>query len=322
MTAPPPVALEPFEEVVASAPQVMVGVRSRRGPHVTPELFALASGRIWCLTAATTLKVKVLDGGGPVAVAATTKDGRSALAIGRATVLDPARPIRNLGSLVTSLTSPVAVGRFAARNAAELTGTVVDLLQGKLGGPLPPRRVVVCIEPTAYAVVDGGAVSTSAGWERDASGGAHASAARRADGASDDGGEDDEPDTVLRDLADVDGVPEALRSLTDDGPAFVGFLTNAGAPLVLPAAWEAASRRARVASGLIGLTGASPSSPACVTRDRWVGFGPSGKLGVMLRGRGTVAEEAEPGTIDFELTGAAYWHGIETGRVTDERAPS
>lgn len=295
------VMLSGATDVLEAADAITVGVLTKRGPHTTPELFAVAGGRLWCLTAATTLKAKLLAEGGPVAFAATA-GARAAVGIGRAIVVDPAHPVRNLRSFGVSLAAPGAVGHFVVRNAAELTGAAFDLLAGRLGGPIPPRRVVLSIEPYAVAAVDGVSIVEERGWT----------------GTADAVDETHPPGNGDTDL--LDEVPDGIRELAADGPAAVGWTTASGGPLVLPARWDATRCRAEVPAALFELVGAASRSRASVTRDHWTGFGPTGKQGLMLCGDGVASAGGDATVLTVEVDSVAYWDGIETRHVTDELA--
>jgi hypothetical protein len=291
--------------VLGEAHHLVVGILTRRGPHVTPELFVVSAGRLWCLVAASTLKARRLAGGGQVAVAASSGP-RHLLATGRATVVDPTHPVRNLRDVRTSVAAPGAVGQFALRNAAELAGAALDLFTGRLGGPLPPHRVALCIEPTAATVFDEGAGARddppwSSAPEPDV----------RAHDGPDATGDDDPAEEV------VEAVPDDLRALATDGPAAVGWTTAGGHPLVLPCRWAAERRELRVPEHAFAVTRAASTSRAAVMRDCWTGLGPSGKQGVMIRGDGTV-QTADDGVVTIGLVpdSVISWDGIATETTT------
>jgi hypothetical protein len=284
------------DHVLERASQLMVGIVSARGPHVTPELFTVAAGRVWCLTAASSLKARALAKGGAVAVAASA-DGSSVVGVGRCVVLDAAHPLRNLRNLEASLTTPLAVGQYALDNAGELVGSVVDLFSGRLGGPVPPRRVVLGIDLVATAVLQDDVVVERTVWEG-------------ADGTGDPGV------PPASDLDLLDDIPEGLRALAADGPAWVGWTTASGQPLVAPCRWEADASRVVLPGAVLDELGGARRSRACVTRETWTGLGPSGKQGVMLRGDG-VATAAQGGAVlDIDVDGVTYWDGVQTGRAT------
>lgn len=288
-------------QVLDGADDLAVTVLAKAGPHTTPELFTVAFGRVWCLTAATTLKAKLLQGGGTVAFLAT-HGSRSVIGLGSASVVDLNSPMQNLRTLRASVTAPAAVGRFVVENAAELSGALLDLFAGRLGSPLPPRRVALCLEPRAMAVLDDSReVAEAGGWIRR-------------------GEVQDRADAAAPELDVLDGVPGEVRDLAQSGPAALGWTTSAGDPLCLPGHWSAESGDLTVPSRLFELTGAARSSAASITRDKWTGFGPSGKQGLMLRGTGTASEAGGDTRIAVDVTGVAYWDGVETGSVSDGRS--
>ncbi|HUR76862.1 MAG TPA: hypothetical protein VMZ22_02865 [Acidimicrobiales bacterium] len=276
-----------FVETLARADQIMVGIATKHGPHVTPELFTVSSDRVWCMTAATTLKARALAKGGRVAIAARTRDGL-AIGTGTAIVIDPLHPTKTTSGIADAARSPAAVSRFVLDNAAELSGAVSDFVGGRLGQALPPHRVVLCIELKATAL--GGDDFAPVDWN----------AREPSDAAS-----SPEVEELL------DDVPVGLRDLAGSGQAFLGWLTDGGQPLVLPVDWDLAEHRATVPPELLQLTGAATSSRAAITRDDWTGYGPTGKQGLMLRGDGRVGDDAA--SVEIGIDGATYWDGVETG---------
>lgn len=279
-----------LDDLFAGAPQIYVGVVSKGHPHVTPELFATDRGRLWILTAAVTHKVKVLADDTRVAFLASSEGGH-VVGIGRASVLDAMKP-SSFGDPMEVLRSAVGAARMVGRNAAELSGAALDALTGKLGGPLPPHRVVIEIEPTALAARDAGGTRSWGCWAPQPGAPAATSGAT--------------PD--LDDAA----APENLRDLLEDGPAALGWLAGDGHPLVLPARWERETSSAQVATDVFTLCGASNESPAAVTRDKWSGLGPTGKQGVMLRGDGNTNTNDAHTRATVAVDRITYWDGIET----------
>ncbi len=284
--------LTAVDELLAGATQIYVGVLSRGKPHVTPELLATSGGRLWCLTAAVTLKAKILAVDERVAFMASVA-GVDVVGLGRASIVDLGTP-SSLTDVAAVARSAVGTASFALRNAAELSGAAVDALTGKLGGPLPPRRVALSIEPIAVAVVSAEGVRAVGEWESGA-------------GSTSDAAEafpDDLEDTLA---------PEAVRDLIDDGPAALGWLSASGHPLVLPAQWQRATSSARVNATLFERCGAADVAPAAVTRDKWTGYGPTGKQGLMLRGDGNASSDGAQVSAGVAVDRVTYWDGVETG---------
>lgn len=279
--------------VLDDAAQLYVAIRTRSGPHVTPELFTVSDGRILCLTSATTLKAKLVRND-PVASIVARAGTSAVVVVGSVEVLDPLSPATAISSPRLIAAAPVGVWRFVRDNARELTGAAVDLIAGRLGGPLPPRRVIVAVIPTAVALVDGDTLTSASGW-----GGAALAAPT---------GEPDEGEEEV-DLTDA---PDHLASLAVAGPAVVGWLRQDGTPLALPVAWDPDTTTARVPTSLFETCGAEAESPACVTFDTWTGFGPSGKRGLMLRGTGTATVGGATTSLALDVRRATHWDGIET----------
>ncbi|GAC1307980.1 MAG: hypothetical protein NVSMB16_04250 [Acidimicrobiales bacterium] len=279
------------------ADQVYIGIMTKSGPHVTPDLFTVHDGRLWCMSAATTLKSRLLRKDARAAVLAVV--GAEAVVVaGEADVLDPARPGDVIGRPLAAASAALGATKFVAGNAAELTGAVAAALQGKLGDPLiPPHRVLISFDQHSVAVVGGGSTEAE-GW------GAHGGDGLpvRRDG-------DDEPATVTDD--DDDAVPLPDR-LAHSDRAVVGWVATDGRPLVLPAAWDHRRCVATVDRSLFEAVGGSPEGPACVTFDAWTGYGPLGKQGVMLRGQGSASAGAEGTELKMAFERATYWDGIET----------
>jgi hypothetical protein len=283
-------------DALGRAPHLAVALLTARGPHCTPELFVVSAGRLWCLTAANTLKARLLEGGGEVAFVASA-GGQSVVGLGAALVIDAARPLQNLRQPRAAAASPLAVGRFGSRNAFELAGAALDLLTGKLGRPLPPRRVAICIEPTSTAVVTGGVLAESTGWP---GGNLHRTPVPTSARTEVETGD------LIEDL------PADLRALAAAGPAVIATTDASGGVVALPSVWDGSST-ATTPSAVFDLVGASLRSPLAVMRDEWTGYGPSGKQGLMLRGQGVSRRKAAETTIQVAVAGVTYWDGVRTG---------
>ena len=139
--------------LLAEGRQVHVAVPSKRGPHVTPELYAWHGDRLWFAAASSTLKAKVL-GRRPEAGAVVTGHGRSVVLRGpvdRFDLLDPLG-IARLASDVGR--AGLALGAYAVRNAPDLLAFLRDTATGRLGSRIPPRRILFALEPTAAACIE------------------------------------------------------------------------------------------------------------------------------------------------------------------------
>src|SRR5687768_13743015 len=115
------VDLDDLIPALRGAEHLYVGVLTKSGPHVTPELFTTSGGRLLCITAASTVKVKVLVRDPSVAVAAIS-GGVHLAARGTVEILDPASPASALESPGLAARAPLGMARYVRDNVAELTG--------------------------------------------------------------------------------------------------------------------------------------------------------------------------------------------------------
>jgi hypothetical protein len=238
--------------IVEQGRHLYVAVAAPAGPHVTPELYSAADGRLWFWSAHDTVKAKVLREH-PRASALVRVGDRSVIVSGRTERFDP----RDVAALPRALRDPLAVGRatvkFGLRNAADLGAFATDFAKGRLGRSLPPRRVLFGLRPTRLAVVDAGTVLLALGdW-------AHP--------------------------GPVDGEPVTRG----DQAAVVAWETEHG-PLALPGRLDADGDRAWIAPALAGVAGLPPSARVGFFVDDYVAPGPAAKEGRLLRGTGTLGE--------------------------------
>ena len=271
--------------VLGAARQAYVAVSSTRGPHVTPQLYGLADGRLWFFAASSTLKSRVLRRDARVGI--VVRDGeRAVVAAGQASVLDPAE----LGSVLRRFPEwreiAGGVASFSLRNAADLAGFVTDSVRRRAGRIPPPRRVLFAVDADRVALMEGSAVAEAwGGWD----GEAQAATA---------------PASAVADAA---------------GKAAVAGWSAAAGPLALPVAWDESERTASVAPALASLAGISGRSQMSVVFDDYGRPGPAGKQGMLLRGHGVV--EAQAGgesrsvRVRFEPDRAIRWDGVHTERV-------
>src|SRR5688500_9665992 len=77
--------------VVSSAPLASVAVDAKRGPHVTPQVFAAFGGRLWMATPHRSVKARVLRRRPGVGLL-LRGERSTAIVAGEAEVLDPAKP--------------------------------------------------------------------------------------------------------------------------------------------------------------------------------------------------------------------------------------
>lgn len=261
---------------LAEGRQAYVAIATERGPHVTPELYAVAGGRLWFLAGLGTLKARTLPRHPAVAVAVPA-GGRTVVLAGRAASFHPAALPRHVPSVATLLATPSALARYSLRNAVDLAGFAVDFAAGRLGRRLPEPRVLFAVTPERVALLDGFAVQGRWG---------------------------DWP-------GDVGSAAEPVH----DGAGAVAVLAHDGGLLAMPSRVDGTGQRAQVPLGLLDLGGVGATADVAVVVDDYGRPGPAAKKGVMLRGTGEVRRDDNGAWIDLDAERAVSWDGVETTTV-------
>jgi hypothetical protein len=133
--------------------QVYVALRTDAGPHVTPELYAWSGDRLWFAAAAPTFKARTIEPGERVGALVRTAGG-DVLVAGPAERFDLADPVA-LGRRFGRLPSAVrALAGYTVRNAPDLLAFGRDVVAGRLGRRLPPRRVLFAVEAEQVTLID------------------------------------------------------------------------------------------------------------------------------------------------------------------------
>ncbi|HEV2888979.1 MAG TPA: pyridoxamine 5'-phosphate oxidase family protein [Frankiaceae bacterium] len=250
-----------IRSVLDEGRQAYVAIVTKDGPHVTPELYAVAGDQLWFLVAATTLKAREIPNNTRVS-GLVRVGGRSVLLSGTADVYDVRSPA-DIGRAVSDPTVAKALTGFLLRNAGDLAAFGKDLLSGRLGRKVPPRRVLIRLRPTRAALFDGTSLVSRAG---------------------------DWPGSVTG-----AGKAETLRGSRD---AAVGWLGPDG-PVALPARLD--EECAYVPAVAAALAGLPKEAPACVVTDDYGRPGPAAKSGTLLRGTGRLDEDGRA-SIDVAKT--------------------
>ncbi len=285
------------EEVAAKAPFAHVAVQTARGPHVTPVLYAVAADRLWFTVPRGTLKARVLTRR-PRAGVLLRAGELSVVLGGVAGLLDPLRPLSWAARPREAALVPLAVQAFSARNSRELLGFALE--GSRLPAEsFPPNLLLAAFEPRRAAVIRGERLEWRRGrWRYPPRRGA---AAPRLGSA--------------RELPPLDGLPRAVAALPRRrGAAVVGWLAGGG-PLALPASWDPGRVEAAIAGSLVALADIRRSGQGCIAFDAAEGHRPTGKRGLMLRGRGAIARRRAGAALSLRPERITYWLGFETGTV-------
>ena len=285
-------------DLLDRADNVAVAIDTKRGPHVTPELFVVHDDRIWCLAAAPTLKARLLAKR-PRAGLLVHTGGDAAVLAADVVVIDPGRPLAALSAGTDAVRAPAIVASFLARNHLEMVGAAMDAASMQLGTP-PARRVLLGFDPVAHTVLRGPDLVASAGWVP----------------IADDAPSGIDPNTGDEDFdVPLDDLPNDLASLLHADEAVLGWSSGSG-PVALPCSWKHEERAAAVPAVLWDAVAPASSGPCSLMVDEWTGLGPTGKRGVMLRGEGTSSADGDAVTVRIAAERAAFWEGIDTGTVS------
>lgn len=264
---------------LAEGRQAYVAIATQHGPHITPELYAVAGGRLWFFAGLGTLKARTLPRQPAVAVAVPA-GSRTVVAGGRVASFHPAALPRHAPTAAMLSATPSALARYCLRNAVDLAGFAADFASGRLGRRLPEPRVLFAVTPERVAVLDGFAVQDRWG---------------------------DWPGAV------ADGASEPVH----EGAGAVVALAYDGALLAAPVRVDETGQRTQVPAGLLDLAGinATASVEAAVVVDDYGRPGPAAKRGVMLRGAGQLRRDDSGAWLDLDAARAVSWDGIETSTV-------
>lgn len=267
-----------------------VGIITKRGPHVTPELYTFFAGRIWIATARRTLKARVLSTDGRVGV--LFKHGAKSLLVeGIVGKLDPLDPLDSLKAWRDAAVAPLAMASFGLRNASHLAGLFAD--PSALPHSPDTVRAPIAIRPERAVLLDGWRVATTIGrWD-----------GRRTPHAEpSDGDGVDLPPTFAR---IADGISAAVLGWERDGVA-----------LPLPALWNGDSSTASTPSELMALVGGADRTRACVALEESAGRRLDDKEGLLLRGEATASTDGPVVEVALDVSRATHWEGADTKTVS------
>lgn len=244
-----------------------VAAATRRGPHVTPMVFALSEGRVWVTTARGSAKARAWRADPEVAGMVRAADAAVIFA-GTVRTYD----LFEIGSWIRGVaatpTLASASARFTRKNARFFAGYAVDARHVPLSWT-PPGRVFAAIDIERAAVLGLADVAeTIGGWPR-----ARPSIERfRAAGAG---------------RHPLEGLPDDVQPLVGDRGEGALALEGSHGLAVLPAAWTVQRSGLYAALPtrqleLAGLAGPRPGAALAIDRSSW--WRARDMTGAMIRG--------------------------------------
>ena len=216
---------------------------------------------------------------------------------GPAVILDLARPT----TLARNVIASGLVGGALLRLGLGSLGQLVGYVEAAKSVPidfLPVGRVVLAIRICEELVIDRDLVTTvRGGWrgqERELTPAPHPS----------------RPGPTSALLAEVPVVVAELAQRAGGG--WLGVRTARGA-VALPAVWDPAGGRASVSRSALAAVGGEVPGAVCVTLDDSGRRRPDEKVGVMLRGTGSIVD-LDPTTVSVEVAvrRVSYWRGFSS----------
>ena len=145
-----------------------LAVRTSAGPHVTPAVYALESGRLWLTTSRRSVKARAWQRDESVSGLVSTADA-GVIFRGRIRSYDALDPLSWPIGAGSALRVARAAARFSAKNVRFFAGYARDAGRVPLSWS-PPARVFAAVEPVAGKLLRGDHVT--AGWGRWATGAA------------------------------------------------------------------------------------------------------------------------------------------------------
>jgi len=299
-------------EVLERGTLCYLAVRTTRGPHLTPVVYALDGGRLWLTTSRTSVKARALRRDRQVA-GMIRAGGEAVTFRGSARTYDALDPLSWPSAAVAGPRLVRAATRFSLKNARFFAGYAVDARRVPLGWT-PPGRVFVGIEVRAGALLDlvnGTIAATWGAW----------------DGEGDVvGNRRSSPHVTARRLLDL-RVPRSVRSVI--GPKGEGALAPArGAPAVVPVRWRRVAREgiyeANLPRAFLGLAaGGTPGparidEPAALTVDRLASWRAAEMAGMLLQGKARTdsSSELDHALVRLRPHRVVWWEGWSSGSVS------
>jgi len=286
---------DPYRNILRGADPGYLAIHTPRGPHVTPTAFTSWGGRLWMLTARSSLKARTVRRAGRVAFLGRSDD-KTILVRGRAVVLDPLRAWipEHLTERAQALP---ALGAYIRQNVRRLAVLGQQLPQAPI--PNPATRVAIVIAPQSVVALQESTVIAMHG-----------------DDLVHDGspGDDRVVDGSPLDLA---GAPADIVALAEEERrAAVLAWASPGGVIALPARWHPSRDLVSVPASLI--TSQPQAAPAALCLDRDTPGDVAEQKGLLVRGQGRVVGIAgDYAAVEIEGERTTVWRGTRSITLDD-----
>ena len=269
-------------------------VSSSSGPHVTLQAATVHLGRHWTTTTRRSVKARAVRRLGWASATARTAGGWRLIG-GPSVVLDLAHPSTLARDVVATGLAGGALLRLGLGSLDQLVGYAEALTSVPLEF-LPVGRVVLATRISEELTIDRDLVATVRGGWRGA--GRELTPGRR-------------PPYAGQISAMLDRVPAAVAELAlRPGSGWLGLQTAFGA-VALPATWDPAGGRASVSRSALTAVGAEVPGAVCVTIDDSGCRRPDEKVGVMLRGVGSIVDlDRTTAAVAVAVRRVSSWSGF------------
>jgi pyridoxamine 5'-phosphate oxidase-like protein len=260
----------PARDILDQGTLCYLAVRTSRGPHVTPVVFALHGNRLWLTTSRGSVKARAWRA--DRTVAGLVHHGDAAVAFrGTARIYDAFDPFTWPAAALAGPRLVTAGTRFTLKNARFFAGYAVDARRVPLSWT-PPGRVFVSVELASGKLLSEGL--PRAGW-----------------GDWPVGAEFVENYRSLPERPPIDrGVPRALREALGESGNGALALQSGEVLTVLPASWcrvaRSGSYHAVLPVGTLELAGVPARTTAALTVDHASTWRAADMKGMLIQGRG------------------------------------
>ena len=271
-------------------------VTSATGPHVTLQAATVHLGRHWTTATRGSVKARVVRTAGWASATAPTSAGWEVIG-GPAVILDLAHPTTLARDVIASGLVGGALLRLGLGSLGQLVG-YAEAAKSVPIGFLPVGRVVLAIRICEELIIDRDLATTvRRGWrgqDRDLTPAPH-------------------PALPGQTAALLDEVPAVVAELAQRaGGGWLGVRTARGA-VALPAVWDPAGGRASVSRSALAAIGGEVPGAVCVTLDDSRRRRPDEKVGVMLRGTGSIVDlDRTTVSVEVAVRRVSYWSGFSS----------